>query len=213
MSFDFLVFKHFPDGYFVGTNETRLHNAIRSDVDSLTISEVVIPSHYNNQSIIAIGRSAFNECYNIKTVHIHANIREIHFYAFMGCYNLEYINIPASCQYIYQSGLDCRSDVDNTRNNGTFTIVFEPKTQIKYLAQVAIYNAAKFRVYLFDKISPSYVSNFIFGSDLESNTIIYSPYSFRFCGFQTTLFQALTLRNPIYLSFPMTASLFICFNS
>ena len=203
MSFDVLNFKLFGENYFVGTNTSDWYpNGFQTNVDYSKIDEIFIPSHFNNKTIIAIGQYAFYKCSNLKRVHIQANLLEIHFFAFFGCYKLEYINIPASCHSIYKSALDCRYDNPSGNdifNKGTFTIVFDPGSNISYFGPTAIENAAYFLIYVYDKVFPK-VQTKILGSEKPTKTKVLSPYLYKFCGIQTTLFQQITMNTPIFFS-------------
>ena len=202
MNVDILNFTQFGENYYVGTNKTNYPNGFKYNIDYSNIEEISIPSHFNNKPIIAIGQYAFYKCSNLKRVHIHANLLEIHYYAFMGCYKLEYINIPATCHSIYKSALDCRYEKDdgsNIYNEGKLTIVFEPGSNIQFFRHTAIYNAAYFLVYVYDKVFPILETR-ILDSAKPSNAKVLSPYLYKFCGVQTTLFQQITMKTTIYLS-------------
>lgn len=57
-------------------------------------TDIVIPSAYNDTSIVSIGQSAFRNCENIVSVTIPDGITAIGYSAFYGCSNLTSITIP-----------------------------------------------------------------------------------------------------------------------
>ena len=171
---------------------------------------IEIPSHYNNKSVIAIGCYAFLKITEIEEVRIHADIQAIHIGAFYGCYNLHKINIPSTCELLAKSALDCRFQVgtsddhtDDIYNEGKLEVWFEPNSQLKEIQQAAIHNAAHMIIYIFDKISPKY--DYFFASEIPYTTKIFSPYLYKFCGHQTTLFEKITcqVKRSIPTSFPL----------
>ena len=197
MSIDIFEYKEDSDGYILGTNTSTYQNAFKSGIDPKQFKSIIIPSHFNNKPIIAIGKYSFHRCETIEEVYIRANISVIYEYAFMGCYRLRYINIPSSCHTLCTACIDCRyfNIPNHIYNNGTLTIVFEPGSKLKQMESTAIYNAAHFELYIYDKLNPTY--NLILGSDLPSTVKIYSPFSYKFCGYHTILFQQPTIHQKV----------------
>ena len=182
-----LQYSKLNDKYCVGTN----NGVANGFIPGSQIPEIVeIPSHHQGIPVIAIGDSAFFQCTQIREVKIYAQIELIYPYAFMGCINLKSINIPASCKILGEAALDGRKsngeDISGNEYNQMITIIFEAGSSLQFLNHSSISNTRKMRVYLYDKINPI-CKSYIFGyvNDLK----IYAPYSFRFCGVRTTLYE------------------------
>ncbi len=65
-------------------------------VGKCTCENIVIPDTYNGLPVTAIGDSAFNRCYTVKSITLPSSVTEIWHRAFANCYNLESVNIPSS---------------------------------------------------------------------------------------------------------------------
>jgi len=57
-------------------------------------SEITIPSEYSGIQVTCIGRGAFKDCGNLKTVHVPDSVTDIMENAFLNCGSLETIELP-----------------------------------------------------------------------------------------------------------------------
>ena len=60
------------------------------------VTDIVIPSMFNDLPVTAIGNNAFDKCTRITSVNISEGITSIGYYAFRGCSALMSVSIPAS---------------------------------------------------------------------------------------------------------------------
>ena len=187
-----LIYKQFDDCFYVGTNTTSQGNAFPK---SFSIPEnITIPSHINGTAVKAIGQYSFYRCLEIRHVKIYAQIDVIFSCAFFGCSNLCSINIPSSCKIIDYCAIDGRnsqgtpSNDDDLFNNGP-SISFDPGSSLRSILHSGISNVQILRIYIYDKIYPTN-STYFFGA--VKDVKIYSPFYFKFCGYQTTLLEQRT---------------------
>ena len=146
---------------------------------------VVIPSHVKGIAVTAISQYAFCKCLAIRQIKIYAQIESINKMAFFGCTNLTSINIPASCKLIDYCAIDGRYDNEEGQdfyNEGLCTITFDLGSNLQMINVSGISNIHRLSIFLYDKIFPQN-STYTLGGVRELK--IYSPYSFKFCGFRT----------------------------
>ena len=121
----------------------------------------------------------------------------------LGCCNLSSINIPSSCKRIEVSAIDCRYETgnegkeDDIHNQGPLTITFDPGSSIQTIQHSGISNTYILRIYVYDKVYPK-TSTYFFGNAVDIK--IFSPYNYKFCGYQTTLLDFKTVYRHQYLT-------------
>lgn len=89
---------------------TKLGDSIRIDKYKGKKTSVVIPSLIENLPVTKIGKNAFQDCTNLKEIHISDSVTEIGNEAFRDCVSLREIHIPNSVTRIgYWAFFGCRS--------------------------------------------------------------------------------------------------------
>ena len=166
-------------------------------------SVVVIPFNHEGIQVIEIGTCAFQGISSIREVIIKAKIQQISRRAFYQCENLEKINIPASVFFMGSSSIDTRLIEQNTPSDGTLSVYFEPFSQLKYILNAGISNKKRIILYICEVFSPEITTYFLGGANI---IIVYSPTSFIFCGYQTTLGPCVQSFFCHFKSFPSSLS-------
>ena len=176
---DIFVYSILNEEYIIGNMSNNYRNGFKSGV--ATPKKLIIPFSIDSKEIKAIGKNSFRNSLELEECVINAKIHTIYDGAFAGCQNLHKINIPSTVATMRGSALDGR--IDRTSSSGPLKVYFEPKSQLKRIENAGISNFRIVRVYIYDKIYPTN-STYMFGG--VWNLVIYSPYLYKFCGFQTT---------------------------
>ena len=91
------AYKYISDtGYLKFTLSEDETSYIVTGINDNTVTDILIPSMYNDLPVTAIGSNAFDKCTLITSVNISEGITSIGSYAFRGCGALTTISIPKS---------------------------------------------------------------------------------------------------------------------
>ena len=178
--------------WIIGTNETKVRNGVHNW--ELAGPLLTIPSVINGNQIEEIGQCAFYGCYYIEEVFISNSIKSINNRSFSNCYNLRSIVIPPSVEFIGYCGIHSYNSTLASINNqlpysqytgnGILKVIFQPNSQIKYIAQYGISRKKNIVIYYSDKSYFPCHKDPYFKSSL-TNVKIYSPYTSSFCNYPT----------------------------
>ena len=80
---------------------------------TLKDEDITIPEKLNNQKVTAIGKEAFSNKDNLKSVTIGANVKTIEDNAFYGCSNLEKVSLSEGIETIGDNAFDCCNKLKN----------------------------------------------------------------------------------------------------
>lgn len=175
-----LVYTVIGEICYCGTNNISSKGNAAKNPSQIS-GKVVIDLKYGNNYVNEIGKAAFFGCALITEVVIKARITKINERAFSDCSGLLRINIPSTVTFIDTYGIHFYIE-QTSMSKGAATVMFEDRTNAITIKEKAIGQRETIKVFLPNKIDASCVTNSLY----EYKTfVVYSKYSFTFCGIQT----------------------------
>ena len=165
----------------VGTNKSDHNNALSQ---SYSPTFLRIPSKVNSFHVVEVGQFSFYGVPSITQITIEEGIRQINHYAFYSLINLEIINLPSTVEYLGKYSISaCEWDNETPRTSpGTFTVIFQPNSKLKYLDNAAIERKSNAFVYYCGYGNPQFIASPFYQIQ---NVTIYSFTEFKMNNYET----------------------------
>ena len=164
------------DEYMIGTNDTKNWCNGLIDDQSFQSDTLAIPSLFQGKPITEIGSYAFAQLKTILYINIGENIRVIHQGAFADVSSVKHIYIPSSVEMLMHSSIYFWN---GGISKGKVDVVFERFSSLKYVEEGVFSYKETLQIFTPSIITPQ--CSHRLASNVQK-TVLYSPYSFDFCG-------------------------------
>ena len=164
--------------YMLGTNESDVWGNGLVERNNYKNDTISIPDFFKSKPITETGQYAFTRITSIKYILIGHNVRYVHRFAFADLYNVELVLIPSSVEVLFSSSIYFWNSQKNV-SAGKVQIIFDTNSNLSIVGQYMFHSKEIVQIFSPSIITPKCLPNFAMS---VKKKILYSPYSFNFCG-------------------------------